>query len=387
MARRNVIIKAVEAVNLIRAGADDATLMERFNISPGGLQRLLQQLVASGVLRASELEARLTRAHEVDHIAELVTDMPPLPPGKPVIDAAEALKAIRCGYDAAQLMKQFNLSAKGLQSLFKKLVDAEVISQEEIDDRMASTSTWVELDADMPPPPDVTVRGQAISQEELLNHVRSGWESTKIKSKFDVTTTELMGMLNKLVSDGLISEPELEERNPLPSDTLEIRRSSGEIAYAGRAPSLSVLVQNAVQSGTDLSGCDFQSADFARADLSGGRFIKCNFTRANLAGADLTGAHLNGAVLCSSDMYGAILYKANLADADLSDANMAKVHGVWAFMPNANLSECNLTEANLAGANLSGANVFEAILRGANLLGAFLDNVNLKAARTGDAPG
>ncbi len=54
---------------------------------------------------------------------------------KPMVDAKEAGEDIRAGLDDAELMRKYGVSAKGLQSLFTKLVAAGVIDEDEVERR------------------------------------------------------------------------------------------------------------------------------------------------------------------------------------------------------------------------------------------------------------
>lgn len=54
---------------------------------------------------------------------------------KPVIDALGALRSVRAGLDDAALMKKYNISFQGLQSLFAKLVATGALAQSELDER------------------------------------------------------------------------------------------------------------------------------------------------------------------------------------------------------------------------------------------------------------
>lgn len=128
--------RADEAVNCIRSGMDDAGLAERFNLSFAGLQKLFEELMTDGKLTESEIYERnlLSQGSVVVDIAE--AKLPDTGPKRPVIDAAEALQCIRDGMNDSALMKRYNISAKGLESLFKKLVAAGVIDQSDIEKRV-----------------------------------------------------------------------------------------------------------------------------------------------------------------------------------------------------------------------------------------------------------
>lgn len=73
-------------------------------------------------------------------------DIPEMAKEKPVISAAEAVKCIKSGMDDSSLMSTFNISAKGLRSLFRKLVASGAIAQQDIDERIAFTHDWAVLE-------------------------------------------------------------------------------------------------------------------------------------------------------------------------------------------------------------------------------------------------
>jgi PAS domain S-box-containing protein len=58
------VIDAHEAVALIRAGLDDAALMQEFGISAHGLQSLFKKLIASGLLSGDEIKSRFPALNE-----------------------------------------------------------------------------------------------------------------------------------------------------------------------------------------------------------------------------------------------------------------------------------------------------------------------------------
>ncbi len=61
------------------------------------------------------------------------------------ITAREILNDVKAGLDDRALMKKFHLSSQGLQSLFKKMLNAGVITQDELDDRSPMAERTVEL--------------------------------------------------------------------------------------------------------------------------------------------------------------------------------------------------------------------------------------------------
>ena len=65
---------------------------------------------------------------------------------KKVIDARQVLDDIHGGMSDTSLMEAYGLSSKGLQSLFQKLVSAELLTQDEVDDRAPLSERTVKLE-------------------------------------------------------------------------------------------------------------------------------------------------------------------------------------------------------------------------------------------------
>ncbi len=382
-------IKAIEAVRCIRSGMTDAELMERFKLSAKGLQVLFERLVTAGIMDRSEFVQRVSLSHSSILIDSGHTRFPPPPqePDKPIIDATEALECIRAGMGEAELMKKYCLSSKGVWSLFSKLREKNLVTQDQIDRIISRADHTAEVDEETGEVPPQTPRLQTpnVDTEGLAYLIESGSDREALADAFNITSRDLDRLLEKLVDEGRFSRRDLERMLPAVSKCFVITScSSNEVLYSGEATSLAELVERAVALGADLSAADLSGQGLARLDLSGARLSRANLRGANLVGTDLTEAKLREADLRSADMYGAILHKANLAKANLADANMTKVYAVWAFLEGANLSETNLTNANLTGANLNGAELFECILDGAVLTGANMEAVSSEFVRRND---
>jgi len=382
MSNREITIKAIDAVRCIRSGMDDAALMQEFNVNHKGLQSLFSQLLAAGILRPSELEQRLPLSHPSVIVDMESVELPPTAGAKPRIDAAEALTSLKSGIDDAALMKKYNLSVKGLQSLFKKLTAAGLISEAQLSQRRSIGENSVLVDESLSRDSVAYVAPPHIDPAQALASIRSGLDREALLKEYRITAGELQSLLRTMVTDGLISRTELTERLPPHQAQLQIRhRFSSEVIYSAPAPSLGALVESAVSWGVDMSHADLAGVNLPRADLSGAQLSGANLTRAILVGTDLTGAKLAGATFASADMHGVILCKANLAGANLSDSNMTMANGSWAFLAGADLSETNLTNANLTGANLGEANLFGTILRGTDFTGAYLVGTELESTK------
>lgn len=136
------------ALNDIRSGLDDASLMQKYRVSARGLQSLFNKLVRAGSIELAELDRRMPAFMGTVFVFEegLAGGRPPDGSGTvPSIDLDETLKDIREGMEDADLMAKYNLSAQGLESLFDHLVFTGLITRMELDLRMPSVDSTVDL--------------------------------------------------------------------------------------------------------------------------------------------------------------------------------------------------------------------------------------------------
>lgn len=134
--------------------------------------------------------------------------------GKPKIDAMEALSLINAGADNSTLMKKFNLSLKGLHSLFDKLI------QEGLLEANAPGSAPVNEDPGAPTEP-----GRELSAREVLRDIRSGKSDADLMEKYALSAKGLDHLFMQLLGAGLISGKELEERVIEPDSTVDLKDS------------------------------------------------------------------------------------------------------------------------------------------------------------------
>ncbi|MFH1112606.1 MAG: hypothetical protein V1792_01670 [Pseudomonadota bacterium] len=108
---------------------------------------------------------------------------------KPKIDASEVLKDIRAGSSHFRLMNKYHLSARGLNSLFQKLLDAGVIKR-----------------GDLGPAYKKEIRAS-----EVIRDIRSGMSKSDFMRKHRVSPTGMDSLFKKLVTAGAITESEIEQ--------------------------------------------------------------------------------------------------------------------------------------------------------------------------------
>lgn len=132
---RNIIIPAKEVVAAVKSGMSDATLLETFRLTPESLHTLFDKLVDAGKLTSDDILERSMLSPNTVAIDLAELKFPEPGSEKPVIKARDAARNIQLGLSDAALMKKYNISAKGLESLLRKLVAAGLVSQTEVEAR------------------------------------------------------------------------------------------------------------------------------------------------------------------------------------------------------------------------------------------------------------
>ncbi|MEW6349046.1 MAG: hypothetical protein AB1646_08280 [Thermodesulfobacteriota bacterium] len=154
MAKRRIAIK--DALKDIRLGMSDIWIMRKYRIDARGLQSLLQKLVERGDLKSADVEERITgltnaRVLTDAQVQELATEMgqtkvPVAAAGSDrIVKATDLVRDIRGGMDDYDLMEKYSLSAKGLKNAFDKLAHAGAISRKELDRRMPTYDSTVDI--------------------------------------------------------------------------------------------------------------------------------------------------------------------------------------------------------------------------------------------------
>jgi hypothetical protein len=114
-------ISARELVSDIRDRMTDAQLMEKYQLSANGLQSAFEKLLETKAITRAELEWRPTPYQDTQFISRMIPE--------------EAVVDIRSGMNDFELMEKYNLSPNGLRRAFQSLVDAGLITREELSNR------------------------------------------------------------------------------------------------------------------------------------------------------------------------------------------------------------------------------------------------------------
>ena len=152
-------ISAKEVVTDIRAGMSDSALMKKYLLSNAGLQSLFDKLVTGGYIDLAEIQERtqgflgtvvISETFLAEALGKAEDSCEPLKSKSATrVNAQEAARDVRSGVDDATLMEKYRLSAKGLQSLFRKLMAVNLIRQIDLDRRNFAAEHTVDLKEDM----------------------------------------------------------------------------------------------------------------------------------------------------------------------------------------------------------------------------------------------
>jgi DNA-binding response OmpR family regulator len=144
--RPPIQVSARKVLDLINSGMDEAALMGELKLSAKALHSLMDQVVAAGLLKQSEVDRRNSLSPGSVVVDLDLAKFPEIDKEKPVISATDAAQCIRSGMDDSFLMKRYGISAKGLRSLLRKLVASGVVERSELDKRMSETHRWAVLE-------------------------------------------------------------------------------------------------------------------------------------------------------------------------------------------------------------------------------------------------
>jgi predicted transcriptional regulator len=150
----------------------------------------------------------------------------------------------------SELMTRYNLSAKGLQSLFSKLVKAGAIDKLELDQRMLSLRDTVKISQEVKTitedAEEIGDAGQAtIRVQDAVADIRSGMTDTELMEKYDLSSKGLQSFFHELTVAGAVSRQDLERRVSMSEESVDLvdiiqklglDRTTRPLADAGQVP-------------------------------------------------------------------------------------------------------------------------------------------------------
>lgn len=170
---------------------------------------------------------------------------------KPKIKARDVINDIRSGMTDSELMEKYGLSAKGLQSLFLKLLDIKALTQAEIDQRSAAYQKTVSI---LP-----------IDGNDLTKDIRAGMTDSELMEKYDLSSEALQFALQTLTDTKVISVEEVYGANPLQSDTVSVGNDRElprcylaveVLIYESKHPEIRGTLRDVTLSGVGIAGIE-----------------------------------------------------------------------------------------------------------------------------------
>jgi hypothetical protein len=152
------------------------------------------------------------------------------------ISAKEAVADIRSGMSDSAVMKKFNLSEEGLQSLYDKLVQAGFIDLAEVQGRLRGYFGTVvvsesvvgkikrEQEESLPVPKIKTA--PVINAQEAARDVRSLMDDETLMQKYRLSRRSLDSLLTKLTAASLVTQADLDRRRFGIDHTVDLREET-----------------------------------------------------------------------------------------------------------------------------------------------------------------
>lgn len=122
------------------------------------------------------------------------------------IKARDIVNDIRAKMTDAELMTKYNLSAKGLQSVFLKLLDAKAISRSEFDFRPVAYQDTAVI--------------KKIKKDDFISDIRAGLNDFQLMAKYDLSANGLQRAFKALIDDESITLEDLYNRPKTSDDTV-----------------------------------------------------------------------------------------------------------------------------------------------------------------------
>ncbi len=216
------VIDAREVLNDLRSGMEDVDLMQKYNLSSRGLQSLFRKLTQAGIIREvspRELLRDIRAGYSPDRLMEkyklsvsalrcalrdldlfgFLDEAKRQGAATTVvkISASEVIADIRAGMGDLRLMEKYGISFDGLQRVYAKLLEGELMTREELH----------------------TVR---INPSEVVADVRAGMDDMGLMKKYGISSGGLQHLCARLVETGAITQEELHAAASCSEDTIGV---------------------------------------------------------------------------------------------------------------------------------------------------------------------
>ncbi len=163
---------------------------------------------------------------------------------KPKIGARQALNDVRSGMTDAELMKKYSLTDKGLESLFRKLVEAKLLEESFVRGRTASVEVkrgTKSAPSSVPMPESAFSGPEAPSELALavLQDIKDGRHYNEIMGRHELTPGKLNQIRDSLVQSGLLDAESMSQQKAsstklCPFCSQEIKESAAKCIHCGQ---------------------------------------------------------------------------------------------------------------------------------------------------------
>ncbi len=147
MLAKTISVRALETD--IRQGVKESEVLAKYRLATRQLERLLNRMLKAGHL--SDLEVmhwlKMTDSQLMRAFRES-SEPHPVQPERRTIKAKDVVQDIRSHMTDAQIMEKYQLSARGLQSVLKKLIRHKLISEADLEVRPVGYEDTVAIDLD-----------------------------------------------------------------------------------------------------------------------------------------------------------------------------------------------------------------------------------------------
>ena len=187
---------------------------------------------------------------------------------KRTIKTSDIVNDIRACMSDTGLMEKYDLSAKGLQSIFAKLISIKAITQNEVDSRPAAYSDTVVI--------------REIKASELVQEIRAGMSDFDLLEKYGLSAKGLEKAFRMLVEAGAVNAEELRDRPQSGYDTVFIE-SLREIPryylaltveiYERTRPEIKGKLRDITEQGVGITGIEARAGEVKSFVIPAEKFI------------------------------------------------------------------------------------------------------------------
>jgi hypothetical protein len=188
---------------------------------------------------------------------------------KPKIGAREAANDIRSGMTDAELMEKYHLTAKGLESLFRKLAEAKLLDQSFVGTRTAPVeadrgATSAPFAAPIPEPIPAGPREPSELDLAILQDIKDGRHDNEIMQRHELSPGKLKQIRDSLVQSGLLDAESLGPQKGSGTRlcqfcSQEISESASKCIHCGRWLDSAVVAERTVAVGPVDPDADAQA--------------------------------------------------------------------------------------------------------------------------------